>query len=344
MKWNSFIFLFCFLLFITSLLAQPTSWQALAPRIPGGLDARRLAHLQQEWQVEEVEPNLLKMTHRQTGMVKYVDITDHQIDFSKLSPTVQVIDLINADTTLYNQKYARQAQILLVGGALGYPMVIGDFNNNGLIDFAGVYKIPINLEIGQAGIAELQPDSTFVVKKVYQGTIIIPYAATDVDSNGLLELNISNPLLTVPGKGFTNYEQSSNDSFPNIRRFTHQTWEFGGEVGSETFTELDNDIYTDVLYIGTDSTVQCCHQVFVAEYDTLADNFKRRFGAIPTPDWRVSGFSVGDFDRDGFLEFVMGNAASYSHIYIWENTGNDSYTQIYLDTMRTANAYMTATT
>ena len=129
-------------------------------------------------------------------MVKYVDITDHAMDFSKLSPNVQVIDLINADTTLYSQRYARQTQILLVGGRIGYPMVIGDFNNNGLIDFAGVYKIPINLEIGQAGIAELQPDSTFIVKKVYQDTIIIPYAATDVDSNGLLELNISNPLLT----------------------------------------------------------------------------------------------------------------------------------------------------
>jgi len=52
--------------------AQPTTWRALANRIPGGLDEH-----EQEWQVEEVEPNLLKMTHKMTGMVKYVDIANH---------------------------------------------------------------------------------------------------------------------------------------------------------------------------------------------------------------------------------------------------------------------------
>ncbi len=341
MKRISFTVLFWLLFFSALNFAQPTNWQALASRIPGGLEPRRLGHLQQQWQVEEVEPNILKMTHKATGMVKYVDITDHQIDFSKLSPNVQVIDLINADTTLYNQKYTRQPEILLVGGGLGYPMIIEDLNNNGMLDFAAVYKIPINPEIAHAGIVELDSDSTFQLKKVYQDTVIIPLAVTDVNSNGLLELNITDPLLTTGGKAFVNYEQSNADSFPNVRRFAHQTWEFGSQVASETFTKLDNDIYTDVLYVGTDSTQQCCHQVIVAEYDTSSHDFQRRFSMIPSPDWRISGFSVEDFDGDGFLEFVTGSGASYSHIYIWENTGDDSYTQVYVDTMTTANAYMT---
>ncbi|MEZ4747320.1 MAG: hypothetical protein R3C41_14730 [Calditrichia bacterium] len=49
----------------------PTTWQAIASRIPGGLDARRIAHLEQEWQVAEIKPNLLKMTNIETKLAKY---------------------------------------------------------------------------------------------------------------------------------------------------------------------------------------------------------------------------------------------------------------------------------
>jgi hypothetical protein len=146
----------------------------------------------------------------------------------------------------------------------------------------------------------------------------------------------------LPGLAIANYEQSHPDSFPNIRQFTHRTWEFGGEVSSETFTNLDNDIYTDLLYVGTDSTVQCCHQIFVAEYDTMTADFQRRFSMIPSPDWRVSGFSVGDFDNDGFQEFATGSVSG--KVYLLENNGNDSYQQIFYDTLSTPNAYITGAT
>jgi hypothetical protein len=325
--------------------AQPANWQALASRIPGGLEERRLRHLEQEWQVEETEPNLLKMTHKMTGMVKYVDITDHSVDLNKLaaSPNVQVIDLINVDTTLYNWKY-NLTNVVPLSGLVGYPLVIGDLSNNNIINIAGSYKILINSEVAQAAIAEIQFDSTFNIKKIYQDTVIIPLAVTDVDRDGLLELNITDPLLTTGGHAFANYEQFQLDSLPNARQFTHQTWEFGGEVSSETFTNLDGDNNLDIIYEGTDSTEQCCHQIIVAEYDPLINNFRRKFKMIPSPDWRIGGFSVGDFDRDGFQEFVTGSGAGPSHVYLLENTGNDSYEQVYQDTLQTSNAYMTTTT
>jgi len=328
---------FCFLPAL--LPAQPNTWQALAVRIPG-LDTRRISHIEQEWQVEEAKPNILKMTHKQTGLARYVDITNHQFDFDNPPPNVQVIDLINADTTLYNWKYIRQQNILLVGGSIGYPMVIGDFNNNGQIDFAGVYKIPINPEIAQAAIAELQPDSTFVVKKVYRDTVITPYAQTDVNNNGLLELNIYDPMFTVPGKGFANYEQFQPDSFPNIRQFTHRTWEVSGEVSREIFTDLDRDGYMDVLYKGDDSLQPSNHQIFVAEYKPASGTMERIFGYVPSPDWRTSRFSVGDFDNDGFLESATGSVTG--HVYMVENTGDDSYQPTFQDTVSTPNAYLTA--
>jgi hypothetical protein len=127
--------------------------------------ARRNLH--DIYYIEKVEPNILRMIHKESGMVKYVDISDHKFNFDNPPSGVQVIDLTNVDTTLYNQKYTRYSKKLLVGGAIGYPMVIGDFNNNGLIDFAGEYKIPINTELAECAIVEFQQDSTFLVKKVY---------------------------------------------------------------------------------------------------------------------------------------------------------------------------------
>jgi len=64
MKWMAIFILT--LLLPTIAAAQLTTWQALANRIPG-LDARRLAHLEQSYTVEETEPNMLKMTHKLTA-------------------------------------------------------------------------------------------------------------------------------------------------------------------------------------------------------------------------------------------------------------------------------------
>lgn len=328
------IFRIAFWLLPALLPAQPTTWQALATRIPG-LEARRTAHLEQEWQVEEAEPNILKMTHKETGMVKYVDITDHTFDFDNPPANVQVIDLINADTTLYNHKYIRK-NVFPIGSLLGYPMTIGDFNNNGKLDLCGSYKIPQDLEIADCAIAELQEDSTFAIKKIYTDSVFFSLASTDLDNDNLQEINLRRNQL------FYNYEASHPDSFPNVFNFSHRMWQISNAVGSETFTDLDNDGISDVLYVGDDSLPPSGQKIFVAEYNPAFNRFEKKFSIRPTPEWRVSGFSVGDFDSDGFKEFVTGSIDG--DIYVFENTGNDSYQQVFHDTITAPNAYMTGTT
>lgn len=318
----------------TLLPAQPTTWLALAARIPG-LDTRRIAHLEQEWQVEEAEPNILKMTHTETGIVKYVDITDHTFDFDNPPANVQVIDLINADTTLYNWMYIRK-YIIPVGSLNGYPMTIGDFNNNGRLDLAGSYKVPQQLTLADVAIAELQIDSTFIIQKVYTDSVTKSLACTDVDNDNLLELNLDRR------QHFDNYEASHPDSFPNLFNFTYRTWEISNAVSSETFTDLDKDNILDILYVGDDSLPPSGQKIFVAEYNPGLNRFEKKFSIRPTPEWRVSGFSVGDFDNDGFKEFVTGSIDG--DIYVFENTGNDSYQQVFHDTITAPNAYMTGTT
>jgi hypothetical protein len=335
MKRISSAVLFWLLFFSALIFAQPTTWQALAPRIPGGLDARRLTHLEQQWLVEEVEPNLLKMTHKETGMVKYVDITDHQMDFNKLPPAVQVIDLTNADTTLYNWKYVRK-NMFPIGSLSGYPMTIGDFNKNGRLDLAGSYKVPQQLTLADVAIAELQPDSTFEIQKIYTDSVTKSLAFTNVDGDSLQELNLRRHQL------FYNYEASDQDSFPNIFNFSHRMWEISSAVGSETFVDLDNDKNMDVLYVGDDSLPPMGQKVFIAEYDNTLNRFLKRFSHRPQPEWRVSGFSVGDFDEDGFKEFATGSV--FGDVYVFENDGNDSYQQVFYDTLSASNAYLTGAT
>ena len=332
MKW---IALFVFPLLLTATVAaQQTSWQALANRIPG-LDAHRLTHLQQSYTVEETEPNMLKMTHKMTGMVKHIDITDHQMDFSKLPPNVQVIDLINADTTLYNWKYKRK-NMFPIGSLIGYPMVIGDFNNNGKLDLAGSYKIPQDFEIADCAIAELQDDSTFMIKKIYTDSVTMSLAFTDVDSDNLPELNLRR------GQYFDNYEVTTHDSFPKLFNLSYRMWENSNAVGSETFRDLDNDTIIDILYVGDDFSPPCCQKIFVAEYNPQINRFEKKFSLRPQPEWRVSGFSVDDFDEDGFVEFATGSV--FGDVYVFGNTGNDSYQQVFSDTISSANAYLTGVT
>jgi len=255
--------------------------------------------------------------------------------FDNPPANVQVIDLINADTTLYNWKYIRKKTIP-VGSMSGYPMTIGDFNNNGQLDLAGSYKVPQQLTLADVAIAELQDDSIFSIKKIYTDSVTKSFGSTDVDNDNLQELNLSRR------QHIDNYESSHPDSFPNVFNFSHRMWEISNAVGSETFTDLDNDNITDVLYVGDNSLEPYGQKVFVAEYDFTFNQFVKKFSHRPQPDWRVSGFSVGDFDNDGFKEFFTGSV--YGDVYGFENSGNDSYQEVFYDTVSTPNAYLAGTT
>ncbi|MCB9070367.1 MAG: VCBS repeat-containing protein [Calditrichae bacterium] len=62
-----------------------------------------------------------------------------------------------------------------------------------------------------------------------------------------------------------------------------------------------------------------------------------RIRAFPVLEWAILTTMVSK-------EFATGSASFPAHIYMWENTGNDTYEQVYQDTMSISNAYMTTTT
>jgi hypothetical protein len=98
----------------------------------------------------------------------------------------------------------------------------------------------------------------------------------------------------------------------------------------------------DLLHIGDDSLEPPGMQkIYVAEYNKDIDNFEQKYRYYAV-DWQTYGFSYGDFDEDGFTEFVTGSI--HGNVYIFENTGNDSYDKIFDDTLSTSNAYLTIAT
>ncbi|MHB2153380.1 FG-GAP repeat domain-containing protein [Calditrichota bacterium GD2] len=294
-------------------------------------------HLNERYAISKINSEVVKVESKITRAVKYVNIKD-QGQLSKIhSSSMQIFDLMATDTNQFKNIYLLSNKIE-VSGALGYPLVICDLNNNNQIDITGTYKIEQDLELANCAIVELQSDSTFVLQKIYPSpdSIIIVLSATDLNKNGLIELNFNDAF-----GGFKNYENTTVDSYPDSSQFKYRMWTGTGEVGSETFLDLDKDGITDVLYVGDDTLPPHGHKIYVAEYDMHLNNFVQKFRYSP-PDWRTSGFSVGDFDNDGFLEFATGSIEG--DVFVFENQGNDAYDLIFSDTISTPNAYLTCAT
>ena len=295
-------------------------------------------HLDERYKIEKISDDVVKVANKISKYFKYVNIKDQ----GKLSEiqisNMQIFDLMSIDTNQFKSKYQFFNRIL-VSGLDGYPMVMGDFNKNNKLDIAGSYKLEQDLTIVNCAIIELQSDSTFVLQKIYpkKDSIVNVLAKTDVNKNGLFELNFDK----AGGQLFYNYESKIKESYPDSLKFKYRMWQEGGGISSETFLDLDNDGFSDVVYVGDDTLPPHGHKIYVAEYDPVLHNFVRKFRYSPS-EWRVSGFSVGDFDGDGYKEFATGSIDG--DVYVFENQGNDAYDMIFSDTISTPNAYLTCAT
>jgi len=256
------------------------------------------------------------------------------IYFDSVIPT-QVLNLSNIDTSITNSRFSSQG-VIKIAGVAGYPLIINDLNNNGKMDFVGSYKIGISSSLAEVAIFEQDSTSTFLLQKLYRDSLIYPLAVTDVDNDGLNELNIRR----TP-RYFDNYESVSIDSYPTEFRFSHNMWTGGGgAVGSETFTDLDQDGFVEVIYLG-DNTLCQEPLTFVAEYSPSQLGFQRIYEHCLSTGFTYD-YSIGDFDNDGALEFAAGT--NHGEVHVIENISNDHYGVSFSDTLFAVNANMSVAT
>ena len=278
--------------------------------------------------------SILKSEHSEFGITKHLDISDQKMHILSLDDEMQLFDLVNTDDSLFAHRFD-SVSTYPIGGFLGYPMVIGDFNQNGKLDFSGMYKIEQDYELGQAAILEQQSEKKVTLEIAYVDTVEFPLAVTDLDKDGLMEMNFRRK------QHFYNFEKRSQDSFPDSLNIVHEMWQRYNTISTETFTDMDNDNIMDVIYIGADTLEPYGRKVYVAEYDLPTNTFLKRFSNRPK-DWRISGISTGDFDNDGHKEFAVG--AIQGNVYIYENKGPDTYQMTFHDSLPTPNAYLNCAT
>ncbi len=105
---------------------------------------------------------------------------------------------------------------------------------------------------------------------------------------------------------------------------------------------LDGDSLTDFLYQGTEpdpnDTNIAITKTFVAEFDPALQNFVRVWSIQFGPQGGAAGFSVGDFDGDGNMEFVA-TRGSAGRVFVAENTGDNQYALTWQDSTPFVNFY-----
>ncbi|RMH65653.1 MAG: T9SS C-terminal target domain-containing protein, partial [Calditrichaeota bacterium] len=246
------------------------------------------------------------------------------------------IDLSQIDTSRFENMFIKK-DIIPISGDSGYPIRLGDFNNNGQLDFYGDYKWVQDYKLVNAAIVELTADSMFIVQKIFKDSLTGPLPVTDLDKNGIPEINFRQ------NRKLAHLKSTTQDSFPDSVDFLFRLWKSGGgAVSGETFYDFDKDGNMDLVYVA-DDTLEPRDQlkVFVAEYNPQINNFEDKFRFKPD-DYYFDGFSVGDFDEDGFPEFALGSI--HGDVYVFENSGNDSYGLVFQDTISTSNAYLSVAT
>ncbi len=119
------------------------------------------------------------------------------------------------------------------------------------------------------------------------------------------------------------YESPSLNSHP-----TNVVWVgyFRDNLYGGYITDLDQDGQKEILFCYS-PVAQPGHRTCV--YENTGDN---EYTLVWQDTIRESSYFVhGDFDQDGLVEFVSGNA--YGHVHIWECIGNNDYQYIFLDTL-----------
>jgi len=121
------------------------------------------------------------------------------------------------------------------------------------------------------------------------------------------------------------YESPTYNSNP-----TSIVWQDSGfmNIAGGYITDLDQDGLKEMLFSYMDGTLHIC------VYENTGDN---QYSCVWQDTLHGSGLFVnGDFDVDGRIEFITGNA-TYGWVYAWESVGDNNYQFIFSDTLPWAN-------
>jgi len=296
--------------------------------------------------VTEVEPNILKLKYR-NGKTLYINIGEYQpptnnsLQKTNYSPTYDstIIDIATIDTMLYYQKYSYWQTVPLGNFR---TLLVGDVNKNGRPELYGQVK-DYWTDYTDIMAFEMNTNGKFESVFSYDSTVIAGNIY-DIDKDGKEELRLAKNYVDEKSSylvwSFLFYKQSNDSAIANNLSFTFKTRDTSDQQNDNYFGDWDGDQFTDQIFIEPSSGK---NNLKIFEYNPLLNNFDMVYQYDYRPlDLYYKGFSIGDFDHDGKIEFLSGSI--HGKVLSIENTGNNSFAPIWEGKVETNNAYLCAET
>jgi len=281
-----------------------------------------------ELKVEKINEELIRITYPD-GVQRIINIAEKEGNKLKEDIGYTYINLPEVDTLKYYWKFKHWQKLLFTETSFNSIMT-ADVNVNGMIELYG--RQYYDTQPRPTVIFEKNSDGMFEHVYTYPDSLIHIHNIYDIDGDGELEVQMQDKEINRFFDLF--YEKPHPDSFATKFKLKYPV----SSIYYPKLGNFDGDSLTDMIYIKPSDWI------YFAEYNPLLNNFNIvtsfRDSLHPANNWL--GFAVGDFDNDGFTEFVTGDV--FGFVRIKENAGNNVYVNTWQGTVNTFNAYKFAQT
>ena len=299
-------------------------------------------------QIEGTRYRLIDDLHRtsqEKDVGEYIPKSLHKAQTAIDSTVFVVKDL---DTVIHAGKFVFWQDVDASGF---HAPFVGDINKNGRAEVYGSVitfdMIPTFETVGPLAYYELQPSGKFAKKFQFPKPKRETFARgiVDLDNDGINELHVRSvdsiklPWDTLSLYGFVGkdrFMKQPDDTSLAIQDFFKwpKDTSFTNERENQTWGDFDKDGKKDVVFITNEHEFP--YNMIILEYNPATKYLDSVYSFDPKT--YTQGFPIGDFDNDGKTDIVMGSIGGKA--FVVENTGDNSYQNVWTSNVETNNAYL----
>jgi len=239
-------------------------------------------------------------------------------------PLFLILIVLFLNKPLFSQLFTEQTDVQITGINEG-DIDWGDYNADGLLDFmmtgrsgsymfySGIFK-----NLGNNAFEEIAD----AIPSVYRSSL----EWGDYDNNNFVDI-------VIQGHDYTEIVIQS-DTSEIYKNNTDGTFTRQSQIGLKqklqgeiSWGDFNNDGYLDILQTGT-SEMPCNSIIYQNDHN---GNFENLMNSIPLPGLNSSSLAWGDYNNDGFLDFIISGYSYLDekfHTHLYTNDGNDTFSEI----------------
>jgi len=267
---------------------------------------------EQGGKVEQVEPNIYKLTYR-NGIARVFNFNFVSQNYNaQVNPNSTVINIWDLDTNKYSDMFTFWQKVEL-NNAYWAPIPIEDLNANNIPEMYGYSDVVNPVIAGPVLIYERGLDGIFKKIYTYDDSTIYIHGIGDMNSDGKKDVFIN-----------TQYPGHSKvyllDSLTSLStKFSYYFYEDTLQINNVAFGDFDKNGINDIAFIKGAGM----QTLAISEYRNSINNFIPVYEFTTIDQGDLSGFAVEDFDDDGKTELVLGGG--FGKMLVIENSGDNLY-------------------